>query len=140
MDWTGKLFYDLYVPYIITVYLQLKEKNIVELYTFLLLNVLAIGYACVQVYQFRGFGHECDDITFVGWLALSNVRFYFTLHTYIIMYLLIHVHTHTSSYVHTHTHTLTHTQSLTHKHTHTHIHYHIHSNTLTITHTHSHSH
>ena len=53
--------------------LQLKVQNIVEVYMFLIINVLAISYAGVQVYQFRGFGDECDAITFVGYLALANV-------------------------------------------------------------------
>ena len=30
-------------------------------------------YACFQVYQFRGFGISCEEITDVGYLALANV-------------------------------------------------------------------
>ena len=41
---------------------------------FLIINVLATGYAALQVFQFRGFGDECDPITTVGYLALANVR------------------------------------------------------------------
>jgi hypothetical protein len=39
---------------------------------FLIINLLAIGYAGVQVFQFRGFGDDCDLITTVGYLALAN--------------------------------------------------------------------
>jgi hypothetical protein len=45
----------------------------VEVYMFMIINVLAMGYACLQVYQFRGFGSECAKITLVGYLALANV-------------------------------------------------------------------
>jgi hypothetical protein len=52
---------------------QLKFQNIVEVYMFMIINVLAMGYACLQVFQFRGFGSECAKITLVGYLALANV-------------------------------------------------------------------
>ena len=52
---------------------QLKFQNIVEVYMFMVINVLAMAYACLQVFQFRGFGSECDDVTLVGYLALANV-------------------------------------------------------------------
>ncbi len=51
----------------------MTQKNIVEVYAFMVLNILAMGYACLQVYQFRGFGIDCEPITFVGYLAMSNV-------------------------------------------------------------------
>ena len=59
--------------HVCTVSLQLKVQNIVEVYMFLIINVLAIGYTGVQIYQFRGFGDACDTITIVGYLALANV-------------------------------------------------------------------
>lgn len=70
-------------------------QRIVEVFTFVVINVLTMGYASLQgrvgynttclfypsyssisflsVYQFRGFGEFCDAITLVGWLALVNV-------------------------------------------------------------------
>ena len=59
--------------HVCSVSLQLKVQNIVEVYMFLIINVLAIGYTGVQIYQFRGFGDACDTITIVGYLALANV-------------------------------------------------------------------
>jgi hypothetical protein len=55
----------------------LRVHNIVEVYMFLVINVLAIGYAGVQVFQFRGFGDDCDPITTVGYLALANALMLF---------------------------------------------------------------
>lgn len=55
------------------VHTQLKVQNIVEVYAFVVLNILAMGYACLQVYQFRGFGISCALITEVGYVALANV-------------------------------------------------------------------
>ena len=52
---------------------QLKFQNIVEVYMFMVINLLAMGYAGLQVYQFRGFGSMCDSVTLVGYLALANV-------------------------------------------------------------------
>ena len=52
---------------------QLRFQNIVEVYTFMAINILAMAYASLQVYQFRGFGSECEKITLVGYLALANV-------------------------------------------------------------------
>lgn len=40
---------------------------------FLAINVMAMIYACIQVFQFRGFGDECPAITNVGYFALINV-------------------------------------------------------------------
>ena len=118
---------------------------------FMIINVLAMGYACLQVFQFRGFGSECDDITLVGYLALANVSIY-RQYMYIIGLLEILVSTclvllsipvSTASLglvcmtlskissnaheliitlVHTHAHTHTHTHTYTHTHTHAHTH------------------
>ena len=52
---------------------QLKFQNIVEVYMFMVINILAMGYAGLQVFQFRGFGEMCEPITNVGYLALANV-------------------------------------------------------------------
>ena len=49
---------------------------------FLVINLLAIAYGGVQVYQFRGFGDECDKITMVGYLALANVSAHVHVHVY----------------------------------------------------------
>lgn len=54
--------------------IQLKNQNIVEVYSFMVINTLTMVYASFQVYQFRGFGNQCDAITTVGYLALVNVR------------------------------------------------------------------
>jgi len=62
--------------------LQLKFQNIIEVYMFLVINLLAIAYGGVQVYQFRGFGDECDKITMVGYLALANVSAHVHVHVY----------------------------------------------------------
>ena len=55
-------------------FFQLKVQNIVEVYSFMVINTLIMIYGSFQVYQFRGFGVECDAITHVGYLALANVR------------------------------------------------------------------
>ena len=110
---------------------------------FMIINVLAMGYACLQVFQFRGFGSECDDITLVGYLALANVSIY-RQYMYIIGLLEILVSTclvllsipvstaslglvcmilsKISSNAHELIITLVHTHSHTHTHTHTHAH------------------
>jgi hypothetical protein len=53
--------------------LQLKFRNITEVYSFLVVNALIMVYAFFQVYQFRGFGEPCDAVTMVGYMALANV-------------------------------------------------------------------
>jgi len=53
--------------------LQLTRKNIVEIVSFIIVNLLLTIYGFFQVYQFRGFGSFCLPITFVGFLALVNV-------------------------------------------------------------------
>ena len=61
------------IPTHTCVHTQLKVQNIVEVYAFVVLNILAMAYACLQVYQFRGFGRSCVLITEVGYVALANV-------------------------------------------------------------------
>ena len=51
---------------------------------FMVINFLAMGYACLQVYQFRGFGSRCDEVTLVGYLALANVSSSLTCVSYVI--------------------------------------------------------
>ena len=40
---------------------------------FMVINILAMCYAGLQVYQFRGFGFLCPPVTDEGYLALANV-------------------------------------------------------------------
>jgi hypothetical protein len=58
--------------FFLCVYAILAQK-IIEIVAFVAINLLTSIFSAFQVYQFRGFGPNCDPITDIGWLAFANV-------------------------------------------------------------------
>eukprot|EP00731_Ephydatia_muelleri_P031753 Em0023g260a len=55
----------------------LKTQNYIELIAFGIINLVTMGYAALQVWQFRGYGGSCPLITNIGYMALTSVMVFF---------------------------------------------------------------
>ncbi|KAL5457106.1 hypothetical protein EMCRGX_G034345 [Ephydatia muelleri] len=58
-------------------FLTLNAQNYIELIAFGIINLLTMGYAALQVWQFRGYGGTCPLITNIGYMALTSVMVLF---------------------------------------------------------------
>ncbi|KAL5457089.1 hypothetical protein EMCRGX_G034328 [Ephydatia muelleri] len=58
-------------------FLTLKTQNYIELIAFGIINLVTMGYAALQVWQFRGYGGSCPLITNIGYMALTSVMVFF---------------------------------------------------------------